>query len=172
MGDTGTPVQPSRANSGSVPAGAALAEIYYLPLMRLAALLTGDPAVAEEVTADALAAVTRSHQAAAETSGAACADVSAWLQREVVSLSRRSRHYQRVARRRAAGPASWPKFAELPVVEALRSLRASLREAVVLIHYLDLPAARAAAIAGISEAALRTNLATAMSLLADRLPAS
>jgi DNA-directed RNA polymerase specialized sigma24 family protein len=53
------------------------------------------------------------------------------------------------------------------VVQALRGLQARLREAIVLTHYLELPEARAAAIAGVTEAALRANLATAMRVLTE-----
>ena len=173
MGDTGTPPS-GPADPWPEPAGAPLSELYYLPLMRLAALLTGDPAAAEEVAADSLAAVSGRDQGVSGTRGAsACAaDFVTRLQREVVTRSRRGRYYRRMARRRVVHPASWPEFAELPVVEALRGLRASAREAVVLIHYLDLPAARAATIAGVTENALRANLAAAMSALVDQLPAT
>lgn len=171
MGDTGTPLS-SPADPWPEPAGAPLSELYYLPLMRLASLLTGDPAAAEEVAADSLAAVSRPGQYVSHRGGArsCAADFVSRLQREVVTRSRRGRYYRRLARRRAVHPDSWPEFAELPVVEALRGLRASAREAVVLIHYLDLPAARAATIAGVSESTLRANLAAAMSALVDQLP--
>jgi DNA-directed RNA polymerase specialized sigma24 family protein len=66
-----------------------------------------------------------------------------------------------------SGPAcpEEPEFAQLPVVLALRGLQSRLREAIVLTHYLNLPEARAAAIAGVTESALRANLATAMRAL-------
>lgn len=154
-------------------AGASLSDVYYLPLLRLAALLTGDPATADAVAADALAAVSNSRPIARTGAvSATYADFAARLQREVVTRSRRSRHYRRLAERRAARLASWTEFAQLPVVDALCDLRASLREAVVLSYYLGLPAPQAAAIAGISESALRANLATAMHALAERLPAT
>ena len=51
------------------------------------------------------------------------------------------------------------------MVLALRGLQSRLREAIVLTHYLNLPEARAAAIAGVTESALRANLATAMRAL-------
>ena len=46
-------------------------------------------------------------------------------------------------------------FAGLPVVTALRELPARAREALVLTYYLDLPEQQAAALAGVSLAALR-----------------
>jgi DNA-directed RNA polymerase specialized sigma24 family protein len=52
---------------------------------------------------------------------------------------------------------------------ALLGLPRTAREAIVLTHYLDLPATQAAAIAGVSEALLTENLATAMLALDDRL---
>jgi DNA-directed RNA polymerase specialized sigma24 family protein len=134
---------------------AQLCQLHYRPLVRLAALLIGDAAAAEEIAVDALTTV-------ALREGHNAADVLALLQREVVTRCRRSRHYLRVGqKRRLAGG----EFEQLPVVLALRGLRASLREAVVLTLYLDLPESRAAAIAGISEAALRANVSAAMQTL-------
>jgi len=67
------------------------------------------------------------------------------------------------------GAAAPTEFARLPVIAALGELPPHVREAVVLTYYLDLPAAEAAAIAGVSEAALRANLAAAMRVLDDKL---
>jgi len=137
-------------------------EKQYQSLVRLAALLTGDAELAETVTADAL-------------TGAPCPTARhrtselclAYLQRQVVERSR-LRRYRLASERRGAAdqPAG---FARLPVIAALRSLPLHVREAVVLTYYLDLPAAKAATIAGVSEAALRANLAAAMSALDDKL---
>lgn len=135
-------------------------EQQYQSLVRLAALLTGDAELAETVTADALVAGPCS--TARRHSSELCL---AFLQQQVVARSR-LRRYRLAPERR--GPAAPPAgFAQLPVVAALRSLSPHVREAVVLTYYLDLPAGEAAAIAGISESALRANLAAAMNALDD-----
>ena len=235
MGDTGRLDDDETGMQPGLPlASAASWAAYYRPLVQLAALLTGDPAAAEAVAADALAAVASAAALAghADASQPAGAEFLASLQREVVERSRRSRHYRRVAQRlrphdpqqhspqqrrprqpdpqqadpqqadhqppnppqpdpvageaaqpadsaqpagsaqlsgeaQPSGPAcpEEPEFAQLPVVLALRGLQSRLREAIVLTHYLNLPEARAAAIAGVTESALRANLATAMRAL-------
>ena len=178
MGDTGRCDDESAPRPGAGDAPAPIWHTYYRPLVRLAALLTSDPGAAEAVAADALAAVL-----AAAGSDPAAADFLVLLQHEVVARSRRGRHYRRVAQRGRAPqraeageapdpgqpqePAEGPEFTQLPVVQALRGLQARLREAIVLTHYLDLPEARAAAVAGVTEAALRANLASAMRALTD-----
>ena len=134
----------------------------YQSLVRLAALLTGDADLAETVAADALVALPSS--TTRHDSSELCL---AYLQRQVVERSR-LRRYRLAAERR--GPADQRTgFARLPVVAALRRLPPHVREAVVLTYYLELPAARAAAILGVSEAALRAHLATAMGALGDQL---
>ncbi len=142
-------------------AASVLGAKYYRSLLQLAALLTGDPLVAEAVVADALAATPRA------AVGWSTDDCLRYLQRLVLVRSRRAGRNRRVSVRPGQQAAS--EFARLPVVMALLSLPRSAREAVVLTHYLDLPAAQAAAVAGVSEALLTTNLATAMLALDDQL---
>ena len=151
-------------NNAGLPAGSAsslLYEKYYRSLLQLAALLTGDASVAEAVVADALAA----------TPPAAlgwCPDDSLrYVQRLVLIRCRRAGRYRRLSA--SSGQNADSGFGRLPVVLALLGLPRSAREAVVLTHYLDLPAAQAAAIAGVSEALLAANLATAMLAFDDRL---
>jgi DNA-directed RNA polymerase specialized sigma24 family protein len=139
-----------------------LCERYYPSLLQLAALLTGDAGVAEAVVADALAAIPPSAALGWEAD-----DCLRYLQRLVLVRCRRAARYRRQSVRRGQQAAS--EFARLPVVMALLGLPRSAREAVVLTHYLDLPAAQAAAIAGVSEALLTANLATAMLALDDHL---
>jgi RNA polymerase sigma-70 factor (ECF subfamily) len=142
-------------------------EAYYRSLVQLAALLTGDASAAEAAVADALAAVRRS--AAVEADGD---NFLRYLQRQVIVQCRRGRR-SRGTGRHVAGtePTGRPEhgtdFARLPVVMALRGLPLRKREAIVLTHYLDLPPAQAAAIAGVSEAVLRANLTSAMQDLGD-----
>lgn len=96
--------------------------------------------------------------------------------------SRRARRPQGMPGRHRPAPASPPHatgpppdaagpppdaadFASLPVVRALRDLPARAREALVLTYYLDLPEQQAAALAGVSLAALRRSLAAAFRAL-------
>jgi DNA-directed RNA polymerase specialized sigma24 family protein len=142
-------------------------EAYYRSLVQLAALLTGDASAAEAAVADALAALPRS--ATREADGD---DFLRYLQRQVIVQCRRGRRSRSTARHvagtEAAGrPEYGSDFARLPVVMALRGLPPREREAIVLTHYLDLPPAQAAAIAGVSEAVLRANLTSGMQDLGD-----
>ena len=161
MGDTD---RPSRERKHGTEARACRArtlsyETYYRSLVQLAALLTGDAGAAEAAVADALAAVPRW---AAIDPGS---DESLrYLQRQVVIQCRRRRRYRGAARHDAASD-----FARLPVVIALRGLPSGGREAIVLTHYLDLPPAQAATVAGVSEAVLRANLTTAMRAMDDQV---
>jgi len=140
----------------------ALYEQYYRSLLQLAALLTGDAGLAELVVADVLAVTPL---AAADWSADDCLR---YLQRLVLIRCRRGAgRYRRQSVGRPEHAAS--DFARLPVVMALLGLPRSAREAVVLTHYLDLPAGQAAAIAGVSETLLTANLATAMLALDDHL---
>jgi DNA-directed RNA polymerase specialized sigma24 family protein len=127
-------------------------EAYYRSLVQLAALLTGDASAAEAAVVDALAAMPRSAPVEAGSD-----DFLHYLQRRVVVQCRRSR------RSRSDGS----DFDRLPVVMALRGLPPRGREAIVLTHYLDLPPAQAAAIAGVSEGVLRASLTSAMQDLGD-----
>ena len=149
------------AGPSAGPAGSLLCEKYYRSLLQLAALLTGDAAVAEAVVADALAALPPA------AAGWYPDDTVRHLQRLVLVRCRRAGRYRRLSAASEQQPAS--DFGRLPVVMALLGLPRSAREAVVLTHYLDLPAAQAAAMAGVSEALLTANLAAAMLAFDDRL---
>ena len=149
------------ASPSAGPASSLLYEKYYRSLLQLAALLTGDADVAEAVVADALAAIPPA------AAGWYPDDSLRYLQRFVLIRCRRAGRYRRISG--GSGPHSASDFGRLPVVMALLGLPRSAREAVVLTHYLDLPAAQAAAIAGVSEALLTANLATGMLAFDDRL---
>ncbi len=169
MGGTGT--SRSYDRRGAWPRGCRTGsvsyETHYRSLVQLAALLTGDANAAEAAVADALAGLPR-----AAAVGLSTDDFLRYLQRRVIVQCRRSRRAASAARHAAGtNPADSPQdgseFARLPVVMALRGLPPQRREAVVLIHYLDLPPAQAAAIAGISETVLQANLSSAMQDLGD-----
>jgi DNA-directed RNA polymerase specialized sigma24 family protein len=151
----------SAAHSAAGTRGA-LYERYYRSLLQLAALLTGDAGLAELVVGDVLAATPLA------AAGWSADDCLRYLQRLVLIRCRRGAgRYRRRSVGRGEHFAS--DFARLPVVTALLGLPRSAREAVVLTHYLDLPAGQAAAIAGVSETLLTANLATAMLALDDHL---
>jgi DNA-directed RNA polymerase specialized sigma24 family protein len=139
-----------------------LSEKYYQPLLQLAALLTGDAVVAEAVVGGAFAAIP-----AAALAGWSTEDCLRYLQRLVLIRCRRAARFRRQSA--AGGRHAVSDFARLPVVAALRGLPRTAREAIVLTHYLDLPAAQAAALAGVSEALLTASLATAMRAIDDQL---
>lgn len=180
MGDTDGPIRQPRPESEC----STLRETYYRPLVRLAALLTGDADAAEAVACDALTALRTRSPFAPEPSP----DALRYLQQQVLVRSRHNRRSgtartaAREARRGAqpAGPAgsglpgptgpSAADFARLPVVRALQGLPPRGREAVVLTHYLDLSEQQAALVAGVTPAALRRLLSQAMRTLDRRLP--
>lgn len=142
-----------QARSDGPPVECQLHEEYYRQLVRLAALLTGDPDAAEEVAGGVLAALPRCPAGGGD-------DVDRYLQRQVLIRCRR-------ARPRTPGGQD---FAQLPVVRALQTLPSPGREAVVLTHYLDLTWPQAAAVAGVTQTVLQRRLGRAMQMLQDRLP--
>jgi DNA-directed RNA polymerase specialized sigma24 family protein len=141
---------------------------HYVSLVRLAALLTGDAIMAEDVAVDALTALV------AWPSGAGLPGPALpWLHRQVVVRSRRA------IRLRLSDPGpecgSGLRIASLgwrsaPVIGLLTSLSVSQREAVVLRHYLELSAEETAAAMGASPRAVRRSLEQARQALAVALP--
>jgi DNA-directed RNA polymerase specialized sigma24 family protein len=179
MGDTEEPIRRPEPSAEWL-APCTLRDTYYRPLVRLAALLTGDADAAEAVASEALAGLRSASPLEPEVS----ADVLRYLQQRVLVRSRRSRRPAisagriRQARRgtepsvtkRAPGPPvpaqpSAADFARLPVVRALQDLPRRGREAIVLTHYLDLSEQQAALVAGVTPAALRRFLSEAMRAL-------
>ena len=122
-----------------------LYDSHYRPLTRLAALLAADEAIAEEIVRDAFVAMHGAWQQLRDSDRAL-----RYLQETVV---RRSRSRQAPA---PPGPG---------LVAALRSLPAPQREALVLRYYADMPAARIAAVMGISRQAVSSHIARGMSAL-------
>jgi DNA-directed RNA polymerase specialized sigma24 family protein len=140
----------------------ALYQEHYRSLVRLAALLTCDALLAEEVAADSLLAL---------ISGplGICLQKRAQfcLRQQVVARCRRITTVHRTpAAEQSTGqepdgrdPISG--WAASPVVHLLESLPASQREAVVLRHYLDLTEKETAALMGASLRAVRRSLTSA-----------
>jgi DNA-directed RNA polymerase specialized sigma24 family protein len=131
-----------------------LIQTHYRMLVRLAALLTGDVALAEAVAADSCLAARRLARLWPDG-----ADALRRLQHDVVLRSRRARR----------PPAGAGDFASLPIVTALRDLPTRAREALVLTYYLDLPEQQAAAVAGVSLTVLRRSIAAAFQSLPAEL---
>jgi DNA-directed RNA polymerase specialized sigma24 family protein len=142
-----------QARQAGRPVQRQLQEESYRQLVRLAALLTGDPDAAEDVACAALASLPSSLAPGSE-------DGARHLQRQVLVRCRRIR-----PRRSGA-----PGFARLPVVLALQELPQLGREAVVLTHYLELTRHQAALVTGVSQAVLHKRLGRAMQMLQDQLP--
>ncbi len=156
--------QPERA--AECPAASTLRDTYYRPLVRLAALLTGDDGTAEAIACAALAALGSRSLLDPEPSP----DAVRFLHQQVLVRCRRYRRTRAAPFLRSAPGAT--SFADLPVVRALQELPLRGREAVVLTHYLDLSEQQAALVAGVTLAALRAQLSQAMRTLHDRFPAA
>ena len=140
---------PAKPDAGH--AVAALYQLHYPALVRLAALLVPDLATAEDIVQDAFAAVPGRWHVLPDTDAALT-----YLRWSVVHQSRSVP---------APGPAAGTGEPDSAVVSALRALSARQREVVVLRYFADLPEAEIAAATGMSVAAVRDHAARAMSSL-------
>jgi DNA-directed RNA polymerase specialized sigma24 family protein len=129
---------------------------HYRSLMKLAALLTASPPVAEEIVQDAFVALHGSWRRLRNDDHALL-----YLQRTVVQRARscRGSHATGSHRRAGAGPA------EPGLLAALRSFPAAQREALVLSYYADMPETRVARVMGVRPGAVRSHLADGLSAL-------
>ena len=166
----------TEAAPGSVPAewdaGHAVTALYgphYHALVRLAALLVGDMATAEEVVQDSFVALHASWPRLRDTGKAL-----SYLRQSVVNRSRSALRHRAVASRNTPQPPPLAPSAEqgaiaslerCEVVSALRRLPARQREALVLRYYYDLPEAQIASAMGISKGAVKSHTARGMSSL-------
>jgi DNA-directed RNA polymerase specialized sigma24 family protein len=130
---------------------AALYQLHYPALVRLAALLVPDLATAEDIVQDAFAAVHGRWRVLPDANAAL-----AYLRWSVVHRSRS------VPLPESADMAGEPGSA---IVSALRALSARQREVVVLRYFADLHEAEIASATGMSVAAVRDHAAEAMSSL-------
>jgi len=131
-----------------------LYQLHYRTLVRLAALLVPDLATAEDIVQDAFAAV-----------------YSAWLggpDRPDAGAALSLLMQLVVDRSRAVPPGGRPRDPGL--MSALWTLPARQREVLVLQYAADLPANQVAAAAGLSQAAVRSQVALAFSALRAELP--
>jgi RNA polymerase sigma-70 factor (sigma-E family) len=156
--------------------GPAVTELYrthYRSLVRVAALLVGDVAAAEEVVQDAFAAVYAGWLRLRDSDRAL-----PYLRRSVVNRSYSVLRRRAVADRNAPKPAPDMPSAEhgalarlenSAVVSALGALPARQRQAIVLRYYAGLSEAQTAAAMRISQGAVKSHTARAMAALRQAL---
>jgi RNA polymerase sigma-70 factor (sigma-E family) len=146
---------------------------HYRPLVRLAALLVQDLAAAEEVVQDAFVAVHAAWRRLPDADHAL-----SYLRRSVIDRSRSVLRHRAVADKLApavspatpgAGREGSVEVERSAFVAALWTLPAAQREVVVLRYFADLPETQVASATGISEAAVRSQAAAAMSSLRSEL---
>jgi RNA polymerase sigma-70 factor (sigma-E family) len=150
----------------------ALTAIYgdhYRCLVRLAALLVQDVATAENVVQDSFAAMQTAWRRLGDGDKAL-----AYLRQSVVNRSRSVLRHPVMIERNAPQPGpGLPSGGQTvlsppgnaAVAEALRSLPARQREALVLRYYGDLPEAQVASAMGVSEGAVKRHVARAIAAL-------
>ena len=149
-----------------------LTELYtthFRSLVRLAALLVRDVGVAEEVVQDSFVAMHRGWSRLRDADKAL-----SYLRQSVVNRSRSVLRHRVVVDRNAPKPppdepsaehGAIALFERAAVVEALRTLPARQREAVVLRFYADLSEAQIAHAMQISQGAVKSHTARAMATL-------
>jgi RNA polymerase sigma-70 factor (sigma-E family) len=154
-----------------------LYQMHYRSLVRLAALLVSDLATAEDIVQDSFAAVHGRWHALPDTDAALC-----YLRRSVIHRSRSASRHQRpapglpgaadlpgVPGLAGAGPEAGIPLQGSAVVSALRALPARQREVLVLRYFADLPEAEIVSATGRSAAAVKSDIARAMSSLRAEL---
>jgi RNA polymerase sigma-70 factor, ECF subfamily len=133
-------------------------------MLRTLLAFSGDPEVAREAVAEALAQALRR--------GSALREPLAWTWRTAFKVARGE-----LKRRRAVGGAHYQRPYEIPepavdLVQALRSLSPSQRAAIVLHHVADRPVREVATILGTSQAAVRVHLSRGRRRLRELLEES
>jgi RNA polymerase sigma-70 factor (sigma-E family) len=149
---------------------------HYRSLVRLAALLLRDTAVAEEVVQDSFVAMHGAWHRLADPDRAL-----AYLRQSVVNRSRSALRHRAVAARHAPSPAPDAASAEhaalvalehAEVMAALRRLPQRQREVLVLRYYADLSEADIADAIGISRGAVKSHASRGMAALRADLEAT
>jgi RNA polymerase sigma-70 factor (sigma-E family) len=144
----------------------ALYRIHYRSLVRLATLLVGDIATAEEIVQDSFIAVHAAWRRLRDGDRAL-----SYLRQWVVNRSRSAPRHHMTGNRAAPNPmpsmpgAEQAEIAQLersPLVLALRALPPRQREALVLHYYAGLPEDQIASAMGISRGAVRSHTAQAV----------
>jgi RNA polymerase sigma-70 factor (sigma-E family) len=167
------PLQVARPDANHAVTALYLA--HYRPLVRMAALLVQDLATAEEIVQDAFVAVHAAWRRLPDAEHAL-----SYLHRSVIDRSRSALRYRAVADKLAPATTTGParpgagreaniELENSAFVSALWTLPAGQREVVVLRYFADLPETQVASATGISEAAVRSHTAEAMSSLRAEL---
>jgi RNA polymerase sigma-70 factor (sigma-E family) len=147
---------------------------HHLELVRLAVLIVGDLATAEDVVQDAFEQLHRRWRTLRKQSSALDYARSAVLNGSRSVLRRRSvarRHEARISassHQDADAAVGFEQRSEL--IEAFRRLPARQREVLALRYYVDMSVADAAAMLHISEGAVRSTASRGLDALARILP--
>ncbi len=145
----------------------------YQSLVRLAAILLRDAAMAEEVVQDAFVAMHGAWRRLRDPDKAL-----SYLRQSVINRSRSVLRHRAVVDKYAPKPAPDAPSAEeaaiallerSAVIAALRALPARQREALVLRYYADMSEAQIASAMGISRGAVKSHTARGMSALRNVL---
>src|SRR5690242_2832799 len=166
------------AAGGTPPPDAtgAVCELYrahYQSLVRMAALLVGDLAAAEQVVQDSLVAMHANWRWLKRREKSL-----AFVRRYVINRSRSALRHQLNGEGDAGAPRpqvpgaacdAGPQLERSPVVAALDRLSRRQREALVLRYYADLSEAETAAAMGISPGAVKSHTARAMLAVREAL---
>ena len=151
---------------------AALYVGHYEQLLRLAVLLVGDMAAAEDVVQEAFIRVHRTIE-----SRSLCNPL-AYLRQSVVNLARSELRRRLVRLRHAPRPmpdaasaeeGAYAAISRQEVIIALRRIPARQREAVVLRYWADLPEAEIAGLMGVSVGAVKSYISRGLSRLGPLL---
>jgi len=162
-------MQNARAGELSEQAVVALYTQHYRPLVRVAVLLVGDVASAEEVVQESFVSMHGKWHRLRDQDKA-----MAYLRRSVVNRCHSVLRHRAVADRKAppyAGDMPSAEQCALSLVErsavvaALRGLPSRQRQAVVLRYYGDLSEAQIASAMGISRGSVKSHTARALSSL-------
>jgi RNA polymerase sigma-70 factor (sigma-E family) len=174
LGPSTMPVSQSVATD--VSPDTAIRDLYithYLQLVRLATFLVRDPATAEEVVQDAFVSIHGSWSKIRDSSKAA-----PYLRQAVVNKSRSLLRRRAVEEKHGASPlpdapaaeqAAFELLDRSAVVAALRTLSPRQREVLVLRYYADLSEADTAKSMGISQGAVKSHTARALTALRTEL---
>jgi RNA polymerase sigma-70 factor (sigma-E family) len=166
------------SSDGLPDAAAAVSALYQthaVGLIRLAVVMLGDRAAAEDVVQDAFCGLFRRWGNLADARSALAYVRASVLNRCRSELRRRIRAERRAARQTAPHDAASAEFMVLitekhrEVLLALRRLPPRQREALVLRFYLDLPEHEIAAAMGITQGTVKSTTSRGLSALAQLL---
>lgn len=159
----------AKSQQHAVRAIATLYNEHYPSLVRLAALLVGDRATAEEVVQDSFVAMHANWRRLRDSEKAA-----SYLRKSVVNRSRSVLRHRVVIERNVPRPPPDIPSAEQgamtllersAVIAALHELPQRQREALVLRYYAELPEALIASAMGITRGAVKSHTSRGMSAL-------